>query len=225
VLSRHKADRIVEQAREVLTQRTLQTLQEFSTLRAEAETTRQRAVQLEKETQVDPLTGLCSRAHLDFVLEQEFEQALHSHGPLSVAFCDLDNFKKVNDSHGHQAGDRVLESAARLLRAKTRESDTVARYGGEEFVIVLPNTDRETARRVCERIVRAFSEAPHDVGLLQLPVTLSIGCATHSVEEPFADAAQLLNAADLALYAAKNRGRNQVIPYGTDIGEPLARVV
>ncbi|MFI4890404.1 MAG: HDOD domain-containing protein [Steroidobacterales bacterium] len=225
VLSRHKADRIVEQAREVLTNRTLHTLQEFTTLKAEAENSIQRAIQLEKETQLDQLTGLCNRAYLDFALDRDFGHAVRTRGPLSLAFCDLDNFKKVNDTYGHQAGDRVLESAARLLRANTRDSDTVARYGGEEFVIVLPDTDRETARKICERIVRAFAEMPHELGLMKLPVTVSIGCATHSSDDPFANVAQLVHAADLALYSAKDRGRNQVVPYASGMNQPLARVV
>jgi diguanylate cyclase (GGDEF)-like protein len=225
LLSRGKADQILEQARDVLTNRTLQTLQEVSSLRAEAATSLQRAAQLQKETQLDPLTGLCNRAYLDLALDRDFERAMHSQGPLSLAFCDLDNFKRVNDTYGHQAGDRVLESAARLLRAQTRDSDTLARYGGEEFVIVLPNTDRDTARKVCERIVRAFSDAPHDIGSVKLPVTLSIGCATYTPDAPFANAAELINAADLALYAAKDRGRNQAVPFAAGMIQPLARVV
>lgn len=225
VLSRRKADQILEQARDVLTNRTLQTLQEVSSLRAVAETSQQRAAQLEKETQLDPLTGLCNRAYLDFALERDFGNALRANGPLSVAFCDLDHFKKVNDTHGHQAGDRVLEAAARLLRAQTRDSDTVARYGGEEFIILLPNTDAETARKVCERIVKAFAAAPHDIGTIKLPVTLSIGCATYMPDVPFANPAELVNAADLALYAAKHRGRNQAVPFAASMVQPLARVM
>ena len=225
VLSRQKADRIVEQAREVLTNRTLHTLQEYTVLQAEAATTMQRAIQLEKETQLDPLTGLCNRAYLDFALERDFDRALHTGGQLSLAFCDLDNFKRINDNYGHQAGDRILEAVAKLLRAKTRDSDTVARYGGEDFVIILPNSDRDTACRVCERIVRAFAESPHDIGNLRVPVTLSVGCATHSPDAPFTSFAQLVNAADLALYAAKDRGKNRVVPYVAGLQQPLARVV
>jgi diguanylate cyclase (GGDEF)-like protein len=225
VLSRHKADRIVEQARDVLTNRTLHTLQEFNVLQAEAATTMQRAIQLEKETQLDPLTGLCNRAYLDFALERDFDRARRTNGQLSLAFCDLDNFKRINDGYGHQAGDRILEAVARLLRAKTRDSDTVARYGGEEFVIILPNTDRETACRVCERIVRAFGETMHELGQAKVSVTLSVGCATHSPDEPHSSIADLVHAADLALYAAKDRGKNQVVPYVTGLHQPLARVV
>ena len=103
--------------------------------------------QLQEETQVDPLTGLCNRANLDLALDRDFERATHSHGPLSLAFCDPNNCKRDNDNYGHQAGDRVQESAARLLRAQTRDSVMLARYGGEEFVIVLANTDRDTARK------------------------------------------------------------------------------
>ena len=225
VLSRQKADRIVEQAREVLTNRTLHTLAEFNVLQEEAASSMQRAIQLERETQNDPLTGLANRAYLDFALDRDFERARRTNGQLSLAFCDLDNFKRVNDNYGHQAGDRILEAVARLLKANTRDTDTVARYGGEEFVIVLPNTDLDTACKVCDRIVRAFGETLHDLGQATVSVTLSVGCATHSPHEPYSSVAQLVHAADLALYTAKDRGKNRVVPYVPGLHQPLARVV
>ncbi len=115
---------------------------------------------LEEETRRDALTGVYNRSYLDQYLAREFEHSIRQHWPLSIAFADLDNFKAINDTYGHQAGDRILQSTARILRDNTRETDLISRYGGEEFVVVLPATDAETAHSICERIVGAFHE--HD---------------------------------------------------------------
>jgi PleD family two-component response regulator len=135
-------DSIVEQAREVLMIRNLHTLQEMGTLRDTADSMSERARELEEESRRDPLTGAYNRAYLEQYLRQEFEQASRNDWPLSIAFCDLDGFKKVNDTYGHQAGDKVLVATADLLRQNVRRVDVVARYGGEEFVLVFPATDR-----------------------------------------------------------------------------------
>ena len=107
------------------------------------------------------MTGVYNRAYLDQVLAREFEHSTRHKWPLSVAFADLDNFKSINDRFGHQAGDRILQATARILRGNTRETDLIARYGGEEFVVVLPATDADTARSICERIVAAFQNTGH----------------------------------------------------------------
>ena len=91
-----------------------------------------------------------------------------------MAFCDLDFFKKINDTYGHQAGDRILQATARILRGNTRDSDIVARYGGEEFVLVLPSTDNATTAMVCSRIVTAFQQARHNIGNVNVNATISI---------------------------------------------------
>ena len=122
---------------------------------------------------------------------------------MSVAFVDLDNFKLLNENFGHQAGDRVLQATARILRGNTRETDMIARYGGEEFVVVLPATDAETAHSICERIVMAFRNTGHVVGSHHAKVTVSIGCATHGAQMQFSNYADFIKAADQALYTAK----------------------
>jgi diguanylate cyclase (GGDEF)-like protein len=134
-----------------------------------------------------------------------------------VAFADLDNFKIFNDNFGHQAGDRILQATARLLRGNTRETDLIARYGGEEFVVVLPATDAGTARSICERIVMAFRNTGHVIGSDHAKVTVSIGCATHGAETPFANVADFVKAAGQALYTAKLRGRNRSVPFDRQI--------
>ncbi len=223
VLSRNKAETILDEAREVLLHRTLTTLEELNTLKAVAEISTSRALELEKVNQRDSLTGLYNRTYLDLAAARDFEIATQKQAPLSVAFADLDYFKRVNDTYGHQAGDRVLESVAKILRAATRESDTIARYGGEEFVLLLPATDRETARKVCERIVVAIAAATHDIGEQLIQTTISIGYATHGTEQMFTSPAELLNAADQALYTAKTQGRNQAVRFIASSGDSFGR--
>jgi diguanylate cyclase (GGDEF)-like protein len=221
-LAKQHPELILEQAREVLMLRSLHALREINTLRAVAETSSSRALELEEETRRDGLTGVYNRAHLDHVLAREFENASRHKWPLSIAFADLDSFKGINDRFGHQAGDRILQATARILRGNTRESDLLARYGGEEFVVVLPATDAATAQVVCERIVAAFRNTGHMIGADQATVTISIGCATHGEHTSFANIAGFINAADQALYTAKLRGRNRTVPYDRQIPAALA---
>ncbi len=222
LLAKQHPDLILEQAREVLMLRSLHALREINTLRAVAEISNTRALELEEETRRDPMTGIYNRAYLDQVLTREFESSAHHKWPLSIAFADLDNFKGINDKFGHQAGDRILQATVRILRGNTRETDLIARYGGEEFVVVLPATDADTARSICERIVSAFQNTGHVIGSEHAKVTISIGCATNSSSTPFASPAEFVKAADQALYTAKMRGRNRSVPFDRQIPMTLA---
>lgn len=213
LLSSQHPELILEQAREVLMLRNLVALREINTLRAVAELSTSRTLELEEETRRDAMTGVYNRAYLDQVLVREFEHSTRHKWPLSVAFADLDNFKSINDRYGHQAGDRILQATARILRSNTRETDVIARYGGEEFFVVLPATDAQTARGICERIVAAFRNTGHVIGAEQARVTISIGCATHGPGMAFPNVADLVKAADQALYTAKVRGRNRSVPF------------
>ena len=168
------------------------------------------------------MTGVYNRAYLDQFLAREFDHSTRHKWPLSVAFADLDNFKSINDNFGHQAGDRILQATARILRGNTRETDLIARYGGEEFVVVLPATDAETARSICERIVTAFRNTGHVIGSDHAKVTISIGCATHGTQTSFPNVAEFVKAADQALYTAKLRGRNRTVPFDRQLPGVLA---
>ena len=213
LLSKQHPDLILEQARDVLMLRSLHALREINTLRAAVDSIATRPMELEEETRRDPLTGVYNRVYLEQFLEHEFEHAARHKWPLSVAFADLDDFKNINESFGPQAGDRVLQATARILRGNTRETDLIARYGGEEFILVLPATDAQTAHAICERIVMAFRNTGHVMGSERAHVTVSIGCATQDAQTHFTNPADLVAAADQALYTAKLRGRNRSVPF------------
>lgn len=158
----------------------------------------------------DPLTGINNRRFFDQRIGEEVEWARRYHLPLSCLFIDLDHFKRVNDEHGHQAGDAVLVAVARLLGERLRSTDVLARFGGEEFVILLPNTSTRDAMEIAEQIRRrvAAQRFPLPSGE-DVSLTLSIGVATLSLQSAIDSSKQLLEAADQAVYAAKLNGRNQ----------------
>src|SRR5690606_8036651 len=145
------------------------------------------------------------------VLQQEFSRALQRDRPLSLAFIDLDDFKKINDTHGHLIGDQVLKSFAGHLQEQLRGTDTVARFGGEEFVVLFPDTDELEALMVVRRALNTIGSTPmaHVHGSA-LHVTFSAGVATHGGYERFANVQDLLKAADDVLYRSKSLGRNRV---------------
>ena len=213
LLSKQHPELILEQARDVLMLRNLHALREINTLRAAVDNAASRALEVEEETRRDTLTGVYNRAYLEQFLSREFEHATRHKWPLSVAFADLDDFKNINESFGPQAGDRVLQATARILRGNTRETDMIARYGGEEFIVVLPATDAQTAHAICERIVMAFRATGHVMGSERANVTVSIGCATLDTHTHFPNPADLIAAADQALYTAKLHGRNRSVPF------------
>jgi len=130
-------------------------------------------------------------------------------GPaFSLVIFDLDRFKQVNDRYGHPAGDQVLKAFAEVLRSGIRKYDTVGRYGGEEFSLLMPQTGKDTAIRVTERIRRALEARGVNVDIGRIDVTVCAGIATYGADGENWEA--LLSAADTALYEAKNAGRNRV---------------
>ena len=207
---------ILESAKESLLTRSLQTFKQVEELQKSNVAMEAQFHNLEESHRHDPLTGALSRAYLDTYLESSFEHALTNEECLTLVFGDLDKFKAVNDTYGHQAGDRILESAARLLESKLRATDLVGRYGGEEFVLILPKAPATAASRVCERILTAFRDQSYDMGPGQsLTVTISLGIATHTPDTPYPDITSLLQAADEAVYYSKTHGRNRYTSFET----------
>lgn len=156
----------------------------------------------------DPLTGLANRRALMENLTAELDRMRRHARPLSVLMLDIDFFKRVNDQHGHAAGDRVLKIVANLLRDNVRTSDALGRIGGEEFAIATVETDGDAARELAERIRAAVATTPIDTGSHPIRVTISVGIAV-ACDHDTADS--VLSRADTALYAAKAAGRNRVM--------------
>jgi two-component system cell cycle response regulator len=162
---------------------------------------RARNAELDRISRSDPLTGLANRRHLDEHLAAHTASAERHRHDLSVAVVDIDNFKLVNDTFGHGAGDTVLREVARRLAAAARVEDVVGRWGGEEFIVILPHCGVEGALVVSERIREAVAASPIQCEGVTIPVTVSVGCTGGNDH-------RLIERADAALYAAKKAGRN-----------------
>ena len=180
----------------------------------------------------DTLTGALTRGPLLEAFEQGLALAVRERQPYAALMLDLDRFKRVNDEHGHQAGDAVLRQFARRVSHRLRRHDLLGRYGGEEFLVLLPGTDLAGARAVAENIRQAIEREPFSFEARSIPVTVSVGVHAHSphaAQGPFPTAAEgspasgsppaprdsarvepMIAAADRALYAAKRNGRNRV---------------
>lgn len=156
----------------------------------------------------DPLTGLFNRRRFETILELEYRKTVRYQTPLSCLMIDIDHFKSVNDTFGHQRGDMVLKEVALIIQRSIREVDTAARWGGEEFTVLVPTISRESAVQPAKRILRSISEhAFPDLG--GRSVTVSIGIADMP-NVRIDSAAQLVQLADLAMYEAKKKGRNRI---------------
>lgn len=159
----------------------------------------------------DGLTGLHNRRYLDSHLHTLFDRAVARRRALSVMITDLDRFKAVNDTYGHDAGDEVLREFARRLRKNVRGIDLACRYGGEEFVIVMPDTDSCIAEQVAERLRAEIAHTPFTIGKDKRPLDITISVGVSSLRRGADTVEDLMKRADLALYEAKNAGRNRVV--------------
>jgi two-component system, cell cycle response regulator len=169
-------------------------------------------VQLSIEMAItDALTGLYNRRYMETHVGTLVDQAVARGKPLSVLILDIDYFKSINDTYGHDAGDDVLQDFAIRIRKSIRGIDLACRYGGEEFVVVMPETDMAVATMVAERLRRRIASEPFPIqkGTRMIEVTISIGIAALGSGD---DAAAVIKRADQALYRAKRDGRNRVVP-------------
>ena len=161
---------------------------------------------------LDGLTGIANRRYFDLVLNKEWQRLAREQLPLSLILADVDYFKAYNDTYGHQAGDRCLQTIARILQnCIRRPADLVARYGGEEFALILPNTDAQGALFIAHRIVRKLAQQniPHLQSKVSQSVTFSLGVTT-KVPHPKQSGSTIIEVADSLLYRAKKAGRNQL---------------
>ncbi|WP_295958819.1 GGDEF domain-containing protein [Rhodoferax sp.] len=156
----------------------------------------------------DELTGTANRRFMLELMREEIQRADRSGATLMVAILDIDYFKRVNDSYGHQAGDRCLQAFARVVQSSIRTTDRLARWGGEEFLILLGDTNFALALACLERVRAQVEQAVVAMGEIEIRITVSIGVTQYQTGDSIE---QTIDRADLALYAAKAQGRNQVV--------------
>ncbi|HEY9057238.1 MAG TPA: GGDEF domain-containing protein [Aurantimonas sp.] len=175
---------------------------------------RKRSQDFERAALTDPLTGMNNRRFFDESLRQYLLEFDRIGRPLGLMLIDLDHFKAINDTHGHDVGDQVLKSVAACLFERARYHDIVARVGGEEFALVAPNMEPVEFRRFADEVREAISALAIEVGNVSLRITTSIGM---TVSEPGDENAAFLKRADIALYRAKQSGRNRVHAYSDGV--------
>ena len=164
---------------------------------------------LRKQVVTDPLTGLFNVRHFRKSLEHELERTRRTGMTTALIMVDLDHFKNINDTWGHESGNQVLQTVAQLLQDQTRKLDICCRYGGEEFAVILPSTELMLARQVAERCLNALRETviPRDETDLQVTASIGVAVADNSAQTT----ESLIENADECMYEAKRGGRNQVV--------------
>ena len=162
----------------------------------------------------DDLTGLYNMRAFSSILQRAFKQSVRHGHTLSVLMVDSDNLKNVNDSYGHEAGNRLLQHLVRCIHDELRASDVMARFGGDEFVILLPETNRRGAQEVAERIRRSIESSRFSAREGDINITVSLGIASYP--EDGGNLEIILDKADKAMYRAKQRGRNRVVVYAIE---------
>jgi len=182
-------------------------VKEEAKLRVMTESLSARSETLEQAALTDGLTGMQNRRYFDDALKEYLEEFRRIGKPMGLMILDLDHFKQINDTHGHDIGDEVLKAVARCLMDMTRYHDVVARLGGEEFAVVAPNMDAEQLARFAERIRKAIAGMAVLSGNVRLAVTASVGLAVWNRKET---ADEFYRRADRHLYEAKRQGRNRI---------------
>jgi diguanylate cyclase (GGDEF)-like protein len=180
---------------------------------------------IRRTSYIDTLTGVNNRRFLEQRIGEELDRCQRSVEPISCLFLDIDFFKSVNDTYGHQAGDIVLSTVAKVIKSQLRNNDVLARYGGEEFVALLSNINAKMSQDIAERIRKTIQALKIEYNNKPVPITISIGAATYVPESVITSTAEevatsLIKSADSALYKAKHNGRNRV-EYGEVISDAM----
>jgi diguanylate cyclase (GGDEF)-like protein len=168
---------------------------------------------LEQENIMDPIMGIYNRRHLERRLKEEVMRAQRFNLPLTLLLLDIDNFKQINDSYGHQTGDRVLGCVGECIQKTVRITDIVARYGGDEILVIAPNTDVPSAGELAERLRHAVGDslAPAEVYTRGLKIRCEVSIGVAGLGQGITDSLALLSDVDEAMYRAKREGRNRVV--------------
>ncbi len=210
-------EQVLNQARDILVEQYLKLIKQSDQHQQEIESLQKKAQNIEKEANRDHLTSISNRKHIEKLLATEFELSRRRQRPLSLAFIDVDNFKPINDTYGHQAGDLVLQIITRFFAAQIRQQDSLARYGGDEFLLLLHNTDGDSAYALLSRIMASLQSSPGiEVDEQLIRVTISIGMASFTPGDKTSGPEQLIEHADKALYQSKKAGRNTLSRYQPD---------
>lgn len=191
----------------------------FLTLSHLASQLRAKLVAEEQDADTDVLTATCNRRAFVEKIQDEIARCRRFHHPLTLAYIDLDNFKMVNDSQGHLAGDNLLRTVADVMRATTRQVDVISRLGGDEYAILLAETDYDNAGQAMAKVRQALLA---EMTSLAVPVTFSIGMITYRV--PPLDVNEIISCADHLMYEVKKSGKNAIKHiYGPERGEGVVR--
>jgi diguanylate cyclase (GGDEF)-like protein len=169
---------------------------------------------IKQVSDTDDLTGTYNMRAFSAMLQRSFRQSVRYGHALSVVMIDSDNLKQINDTHGHESGNRLLQHLVRCIREQLRGSDVMARFGGDEFIVLLPETGNKGALEMAERIRKAIEISRFDVRTGDTNITVSLGVASYPEDGGNLDV--ILDKADKAMYRAKQRGRNRVIAYTDD---------
>jgi diguanylate cyclase (GGDEF)-like protein len=214
LIDEKERDRILDEARELLLERSIHFIKQSEDDRRQIENISAKVKEVEKINQLDHLTEVYNRRYIEQLLDEEYENANMNRWPLSLVLIDIDDFKLVNDTYGHLAGDEVIKFIATFFSKNIRETDVLARYGGDEFILMLPGATSDIAETLLKRLINSFKKEPGVVVKGEkLNITISVGLASHMDKDDFNNVKDFIQATDEALYKAKRSGKNCLAIY------------
>jgi len=211
ILDSKERDDVLNDAQQLLMENSINIIKQSDECQNQIKTLTEQANNCEDASNKDHLTDVYNRKRIEDLLNEEFFKSKAQKTPLSLAFIDIDDFKPINDTFGHLAGDKVLQDIATFFSHNIRKDDIIARYGGDEFLLMLPNTNADEATQLLQRISQELQALPgteFDNNILK--VSTSIGMATHMEKINYGSPKDLINSADKALYSSKHSGKNKI---------------